>query len=52
MERKFKKGRMLGATRKHKNVTEKKLSPVDKVDFLLQLTRLQGTLLQQLKKEV
>jgi hypothetical protein len=52
MERKFKKGRIMETTRRPKKVGEKPTRPVDKVNFLLHLNKLQGTLLLQLRKEV
>ena len=52
MVKKFKKGRMMETTRRLKKAGEKPTRPVDKVDFLLHLNKLQGTLLLQLRKEV
>lgn len=52
MEKNFKKGRTQETARKQNKAGGKPASPVDKVDFLLRLNKLQGTLLQQLRKEV
>ena len=52
MVKKFKEGRMMKTTRRPKKAHEKPTRPVDKVDFLLHLNKLQGTLLLQLRKEV
>jgi hypothetical protein len=38
--------------KKLKKAGEKPASPVNKVDFLLHLNKLQGTLLYQLRKEI
>jgi hypothetical protein len=52
MEKNIKKGKAQETARRHKKAGEKPTSPINKVDFLLQLNRLQGTLLQQLRKEI
>lgn len=52
MEKNSKKEMVQETARKNKKAGKKPVSPVDKVDFLLQLNKLQGTLLLQLRKEV
>jgi hypothetical protein len=52
MGRNLKKEKTRNTARKQKKAGKIPTSPVKKVDFLLHLNRLQGTLLQQLRKEI
>lgn len=52
MGKNIKKGKKKQTARRHKKADKIPTSPVKKVDFLLHLNRLQGTLLQQLRKEI
>ncbi len=45
MVKKFKEGKMMETTRRLKKAGEKPTRPVDKVDFLLHLSKLQRALL-------